>query len=949
MSDASDTTRRRRQRMLYASKVIQETYYSNGWTNRVILEGGVTQGPAIFPVYDSMRDGTTVTTVEEQQEYRGEVPTTVPGAPTNIVATASGGEATVYFTTPIHIGAAPISNYRITAQPGGIEVFSTTSPVVISGLTIGVDYKFCVEAINSYGPSLPGCTTDVTYVIGLPGAPSGVSAVAGDSEATVSFTAPTSDGGAAVSNYTVISTPGNYTANGASSPITVTGLTNGTAYTFKVVATNANGDSPQSSASSAVTPRGVPGPPTNVTGVRGNTQVTVQFLEPGNNGGAAITAYTTTSNPGGFTATGSSSPLVVTGLTNGTPYTFTVTATNAAGTSVASDASTSTTPATVPGAPTAVSAAAGNTQAVVPFSAPASNGGSTIISYTVTSSPGGITKTGGSSPITVTGLTNAVAYTFTVVATNGIGNSAASSASNSVTPVGGNVPAAPTNVSAVPGNNQATISFTGSAFGTPTSYTVTSSPGGFTATGAGSPLTVTGLTNGTNYTFSVVGTNGFGNGNPGISNLITAGAPLAPVLTSTFPTVNDITVSFTQSANATPSVTNYRYSLNGGPFISLSPADGFSPIIIGGLAATTSYSIKLRATNSNGDSLDSNTLTVSTYTTMNTQTFSSVGSTTWTAPAGVSFVQYVIVGGGGGGGATYSDILVLGDLPFVATAPSPTAYWIKNNGSPSNLFYGYFYRGNFYANISRPFQASVLSIVNNSPPSITPNGTTYIYNKWYADTIVYWSGGAVPNVSNYFSPYFISSARCNNISGGSGGGAGGQVRSLSGTNTYTVVPGNVYSITIGAGGAGGVATATTEAVGNPGSASSFDTVTASGGSGGNFSRRGGANVNGFGNGGAGGQTYGNFFGGGGGSQQIQNNYGAFNSGGVGSYGTYLNFFGTGFASYGPGGNGGVPNTITTGTTPDGLGKGGAGTGATLNSFANGIAGGGGVVILKWYT
>ncbi len=90
----------------------------------------------------------------------------------------------------------------------------------------------------------------------------------------------------------------------------------------------------------------------------------------------------------------------------------------------------------VPGAPTGVSAVAGNASAAVSFSAPVNIGSGAITSYTVTSSPGGITETGAGSPITVNGLTAGTAYTFTVVATNGTGNGAASTASSSVTPTG---------------------------------------------------------------------------------------------------------------------------------------------------------------------------------------------------------------------------------------------------------------------------------------------------------------------------------------------------------------------------------------------------------------------------------------------------------------------------------------------------------------------------------
>ena len=83
-----------------------------------------------------------------------------------------------------------------------------------------------------------------------------------------------------------------------------------------------------------------------------------------------------------------------------------------------------------PGAPTGVSA---TSLGVVSFSAPAENGGSAITSFTVTSSPGGVTASGASSPITVTGLSDGTSYTFTVTATNAIGTGAASAASSAIT------------------------------------------------------------------------------------------------------------------------------------------------------------------------------------------------------------------------------------------------------------------------------------------------------------------------------------------------------------------------------------------------------------------------------------------------------------------------------------------------------------------------------------
>jgi PKD repeat protein len=123
-------------------------------------------------------------------------------------------------------------------------------------------------------------------------------------------------------------------------------------------------------------------------------------------------------------------------------YQVTMTATSDAGWSATDPQTTSqtiTVSSPTPNAPTDVIATAGNESATVTWTAPTNDGGSPITGYTVTSSPDSITATGTSSPITVTGLTNGTAYTFTVVATNALGDAAPSSPTNSLTP------AAPTN------------------------------------------------------------------------------------------------------------------------------------------------------------------------------------------------------------------------------------------------------------------------------------------------------------------------------------------------------------------------------------------------------------------------------------------------------------------------------------------------------------------------
>jgi uncharacterized protein (TIGR02145 family) len=312
-----------------------------------------------------------------------------------------------------------------TTDDTGTGIFTSS----ITALTAGIVYYVRAYATNSagtaYGNELTFTTSAVTLTV--PGAPTIGTASAGNTQVVITFTAPVSNGGSVITGYTVTSSPGNFTGTGSASPILVTGLTNGTAYTFTVTATNAIGTSLASSASNSITPSTVPGAPTGVSATTGNAQATVTFTAPASNGGSAITGYTVTSSPSGFTGTGSASPITVTGLINGTAYTFTVTAINVIGTSLASSASNSVTPLTVPGAPTIGIAYAGNAQATVTFTAPVSNGGSAITGYTVTSSPGNFT---------VTGLINGYANTFTVTAINAIGNSLASSASNSVTPLG---------------------------------------------------------------------------------------------------------------------------------------------------------------------------------------------------------------------------------------------------------------------------------------------------------------------------------------------------------------------------------------------------------------------------------------------------------------------------------------------------------------------------------
>ncbi|EPD85974.1 hypothetical protein HMPREF1207_02929 [Paenibacillus sp. HGH0039] len=256
-------------------------------------------------------------------------------------------------TKTIHVtntGTSDISNLSATVSGNHASDFVITQPsaTLING---AAPTSFTVKAkdglpAGTYTATLTlsathmtGVTFTVTQTVNLPNAlanPQNLVATGGDREVTLNWDTVT---GATYYNI-YIATDSSQFSNASvvtvtSSTYHVQNLLNGTTYFFTVKAGNSGGMSGESNQANA-TPATVPAAPTNVSAVAGNGEATVTFTAPTDNGGSAITGYEVTASSGNVVVTGAASPIVITGLRNGTSYTFTVKAINGVGKSVPS-------------------------------------------------------------------------------------------------------------------------------------------------------------------------------------------------------------------------------------------------------------------------------------------------------------------------------------------------------------------------------------------------------------------------------------------------------------------------------------------------------------------------------------------------------------------------------------------------------------------------------------
>ena len=178
-----------------------------------------------------------------------------PIAPTISSITAGNTQLTVNFTAPADLGGSAISDYEYSTNNGSTWTSSgsLSSPITITGLTNATTYQVKLRAINTTGNGTASSATNGTPVASLPGAPTISSITAGNAQISVSFSAPTDAGTSAISDYEYSTDNGaTWTLTGSTtSPIVITGLTNGTSYQVKLRAKNTSGSGNPSAATIA--------------------------------------------------------------------------------------------------------------------------------------------------------------------------------------------------------------------------------------------------------------------------------------------------------------------------------------------------------------------------------------------------------------------------------------------------------------------------------------------------------------------------------------------------------------------------------------------------------------------------------------------------------------------------------------------------------------------------
>jgi len=447
-----------------------------------------------------------------------------------LAATAGNAQATLTWSVP-QPGSAPILSYRVQYSTNGgtswTSAPNTAAPAtgaIVSGLTNGLPHVFRVAAVNKNGPGPWSPLSSPVTPVGPAFAPTWVAVTASNQQVALSWTTPNSNG-SPITGYMLerSSNEGVVVENlGLITSRTVTALTNGVAYSFRVAAVTAFGRGTYSVVGGPVTPATVPTVPQNLVVTAGDATAMATWATPASNGGTAILGYVLEMSSIAGTVTqllGLVTSFTATGLTNGVEYTFRVAARNAQGVGPFTTSSAATVTPVGPSFPPGwVSASASDRQVDLAWTTPLANG-RPITGYVLerTSVEGRVVENVGvTNSRTVVGLTNGVAYTFRVAAVTSFGQGQFSVTAGPLMPL--TVPTSPMNLVVVGGDTTATATWSAPVDngGAPVlGYVleITSAAGTVTQTiGPVNSFTATGLTNGVAHTFRLAAVNSVGIG-----------------------------------------------------------------------------------------------------------------------------------------------------------------------------------------------------------------------------------------------------------------------------------------------------------------------------------------------------------------------------------------------------------------------------------------------------
>lgn len=382
----------------------------------------------------------------------------VPGVPTNVTGSPLENAVALQWVAPTTNGSSPITDYVIQyTSNGGVtwttfpHAASTATSITVTGLVNGTGYRFRVAAVNAVGQGeFSALSPVITPAVLPPAAPTNVVGVRGDALVNLTWVAPTNVGTSPLVDYWIqFSSNGGTTWTtfvdgiGTGTARTVTGLTNGTAYLFRVAAVNKNGPSPWAVTAVPVTPLARASAPTITSLTAGTNLVNVSWTTPNGNG-STITGYVVEYNNGTTTVQlnlGVVNTRQITGLVNGTNYTVRVAAITAAGTGIFSAWAGPVSPAGPAAAPTNVTLLARSTAVDVSWTAPTDNGGRPITDYVVrfrlaSSAVWSSVNVGSAATArTISGLVNGSSYVFQVAAITSFGTGTFSPIVGPVTPL----------------------------------------------------------------------------------------------------------------------------------------------------------------------------------------------------------------------------------------------------------------------------------------------------------------------------------------------------------------------------------------------------------------------------------------------------------------------------------------------------------------------------------